>query len=298
MMRDKMKLKLVTDSNCDLPLEFVYENQIAIMPFNYSIEGTEYLDDFGESLPYTEFYKKIRSGLPTTTSQIPPTEFEALFLEYVKAGLGVIYISFSSALSGTYNNACFARANILESYPDANIAVIDSLRASSGQGLLVYKAASLLKKGKTFHEIVELLEVEKLKIRTVFTVDSLEHLRRGGRLSTTSAVFGYLLEIKPLLEMNTIGELIPIGKVRGRKKSINFLFDSVIAEIDDSLELVIIINHADCYGEASELRDRIQIRFKSAHIILNDLCPTIGSHSGPGTIAVAYTIKKSSEGET
>ena len=293
-----MKLKLVTDSNCDLPLEFVYENQIAIIPFHYSVDGIEYLDDFGESLPYSDFYKKLRSGSKSATSQIPPTEFETLFLKYVKAGIGVVYISFSSALSGTYNNACFARANIIEKYPDANIAVIDSLRASPGQGLLVYKAASLLKKGKTFNEIVELLEVEKLKIRTVFTVDSLEHLRRDGRLSASSAMFGYLLEVKPLLEMNAAGELVPIGKVRGRKKSINFLFDSVIAEIDDSLKRTIMINHADCYDEASDLRDRIQLRLKSAHVILNDLCPSIGSHSGPGTIAVAYTSKKPSEGET
>lgn len=292
-----MKLKLITDSNCDLPHEYFKENQIEVIPFHYSIDGTDYVDDFGKTLSYSEFYKKLRSGLMATTTLIPPSVFEIEFLKCIKEGFSVVCISFSSALSSSYNSAYLARKSILESHPDADIAIIDSRQASSGQGLLIHKAVSFLKEGKTFGEMIELLEEEKKKIRTIFTVDSLEHLRRGGRLSVTSAAFGYLLEVKPILEINEIGALVPFGKVRGRKKSINFLFDSVVEEIDESLDLTIFINHADCYAEAADLRDRVKMRLKSSNIFLNDLGPVIGSHSGPGTLVISYIRKKSIDNE-
>lgn len=283
-----MTIKLITDSNCDLPLNYIKENRLEIIPFQYTIEGKDFTDDFGQTLPYTEFYNKLRSGQQSITSQIPPAQFEEIFSKYVRDGFEVIYIGFSSALSGSFNSACLARNSVLENYPNAKIVTIDSLLASSGQGLLVYKTINFLNEEKNFQEVIDFVEKTKHNIRTIFTVDSLDHLKRGGRLSATSAAFGYLLEIKPILEVNKVGALVPIGKVRGRKKSITALYDAITSEIGAKLETTVIINHADCVEEATDLRERLQMKIISANIILNELGPIIGSHVGPGTIAVAY----------
>ncbi|ASW42546.1 DegV family protein [Clostridium isatidis] len=287
-----MKTVIMTDSCCDLPLSFVKENNIDVISLGINIDSKYYSDDLGQSINIKEFYDKLRSGIMPTTSQANAFSYEERFKKHVEEGKAVIYIGFSSALSGSVNSARIAMENVKDEYDKADITIIDSKSASLGLGLLVYKAVEMLKQGASKDEIVSWVEDNKLKLNHWFTVDDLNHLKRGGRVSGTVAAVGTLLGIKPVLHVDNEGRLVPVSKVKGRKKSIKVLQETIKERIVNPEEQVIFISHGDCLEEAEYLRRLITDEVKVKDVIINNVGPTIGTHSGPGTIALFFLGKE------
>lgn len=284
-----MKTIIMTDSNCDLNENFLNENNIPVIPFHFILKGVDYEDNLGQSMSYKEFYNQLRKGNMSSTAQITPYTYEDYFRKYVEDGYSVIYIGFSSALSESFNHSVFARATILTDNPDADIRLIDSKAASVGQGLLVVKAAELLKQGKTVEEISEWLENNKLKVNHWFLVDSLDHLKRGGRLSATSAAIGTMLNVKPILIVDKDGKLVSVEKVRGRKKAIRKLFEELKNRGIDIETQTIFISHGDCVEDAELLGNMIIGELHAKEVIINYLGPIIGTHTGPGFLSIVFS---------
>lgn len=283
-----MKTIIMTDSSSDLPLSFVEENKIPFVHLTYHLKGQDYQDNFGKSMDYREFYNAVRGGEMPSTSQVNVQTYVEEFSRHAEDGNPLIYIGFSSGLSGSLQSALVARNMILEQYKDADITVIDSKSASLGQGLLVYYAFEMLKKGCTKEEIVSWVEENKLKVNHLFTVDSLDHLKRGGRISGTAAMVGTILNIKPILHVNNDGKLEPVTKVQGRRKSIKTLADMLGERIVNPAEQVIAISHGDCLDDALYLQSLLTKNYQLDKFIINHVGPVIGSHSGPGTLALFF----------
>jgi DegV family protein with EDD domain len=227
-----------------------------------------------------------------TTAQITAYTFENEFRSLVSKRDSVIYIGFSSALSETFNGSVLARNEIMEAEPEADITVIDSKSATAGQGLLVYYACEMLKQGKSKQEIVDWIEANKLKVNHWFTTDSLEHLKRGGRISATSAAIGGLLEVKPVLHVSSDGSLNVVKKVRGRKKSIRTLFEEYKTRAIKPEEQMIYIVHGDCIEDAEYLKSLILSETTHKDIVINSLGPVIGTHTGPDMVGVFFLGKE------
>lgn len=283
-----MKTIIFTDSCCDLPINFVKENNIEVMELRVNLKGEDIPDDLGESINYKDFYKLIRNGEMPTTSQANVGEFQERFQKYVNEGYSIIYIGFSSALSGCVNSARLAMENIKLDNENADITIIDSKSASMGLGLLVYYASKMLKEGKGKEEIVNWIEENKLRVNHWFTVDDLNHLKRGGRVSSSVAIVGTMLSIKPIMHVDDEGRLTPVSKVKGRKKSIKVLQEKIVERIVNPEEQIIFISHGDCLEEAEHLKELITSEIKVKDVIINNVGPVIGSHSGPGTIALFF----------
>ncbi|ETA80623.1 DegV family protein [Youngiibacter fragilis] len=286
-----MKPIIITDSNCDLTAEYLKENNIPVIPFYFNLKGQDYADDFGKSISYKEFYNELRNGEMPTTAQITPFVFEEYFRKYISEGYSIVYIGFSSELSGSYNNSVLAKNAILAEESNADITVIDTKSATTGQGLLVFYACEMLKHGKSKEDIVSWIEDNKLKVNHWFTVDSLDHLKRGGRLSATSATVGTLLSIKPILIINNDGKLVPVKKVRGRKKAIRELLDELKNKIINPEEQTIYITHGDCIEDAVYLKTLLMSEIKVRNVVINYLGPIIGTHTGPGLICITFIGK-------
>lgn len=287
-----METVLIIDCCCDLPIEYVEKNNVELLSLTVNINGKEYKDNLGKSLSYKDFYLAVRNGAMPSTSQINVFDFEKEFRKHVSLGKAIIYIAFSSALSGTYNSACIAKENILEEYKDADITIIDSRCASLGEGLLDYYAIEMLKNGASKEEIVNWVEENKLKVNHWFTVDDLNHLKRGGRVSGTAAAIGTILDIKPIMHVDDEGKLIPVTKVKGRKKSIKTLAEELNKRIINPEEQIIFISHGDCIEDAKFLEKLILEKHKVKDVIINNIGPIIGSHAGPGTVAVFFIGEK------
>jgi DegV family protein with EDD domain len=279
---------IIIDSCADLPYSFVKEHNIPVIHFTYHFQGKDNKDDFGQSIDYETFYKAVRSGEMPTTSQVNVDIYSQAFRHYIEQNQSIIYLCFSSALSGSFNSAAIARDMLLEEYPDADITIIDTKAASMGEGLLVWHAVKMLESGASKEEIVKWVEDNKLKTAHWFTVEDLNHLKRGGRVSGAAAFIGTMLDIKPILHVDNEGRLIPITKVKGRKKSIRALFEKLEETIINPEEQVIFISHGDSYNEANQLADMIRSKYKVKDIIINHIGPVIGAHSGPGTIALFF----------
>lgn len=283
-----MKTIIFTDSCCDLPRSFVEENNIQVMHLRVNIQGRDIPDDLGISIESKNFYDLIRQGEMPTTSQVNVNTFEDNFRKYIKEGYSIIYIGFSSALSGCVNSARIAKENIEEEISDADITVIDTKSASLGLGLIVYNAVNMLKAGKEKSEIVNWIEDNKLKVNHWFTVNDLYHLKRGGRLSGTVAAVGTILSIKPVMHIDDEGRLIPASKVKGRKKSIKVLKEILLDKIVCPEEQTIFISHGDCIEDAEYLKELIINEVKVKEVIINNVGPVIGSHTGPGILALFF----------
>ena len=283
-----MKTIIFTDSCCDLPISFVKENNIQVMSIRVNINGKDIPDDLGESISHKNFYNLIREGEMPTTSQVNVNTFEEGFRKFVKEGYSIIYIGFSSALSGCINSARLAKETVLEDMKDADITIIDTKSASMGLGLIVYYATNMLKEGKNKEEIINWIEENKLKINHWFTVDDLNHLKRVGRISSTVAIVGTMLSIKPIMHVDNEGRLIPVSKVKGRKKSIKALQEKLKDRIVNPEEQVIFISHGDCLEDAEHLRELILKELNVKDVIINNIGPAVGSHSGPGTVALFF----------
>ena len=280
------KFVITADSTVDLPKAFLEEKQVPVVSLSYIIDGATYRD--GEGLTSKEFYDKIREGAMPTTSQVNPEQARDLFEPILKGGIDILHIAFTSGLSGTYNSCRIAAEELSEEYPDRKIVVVDSLCAASGGGMLLYKAIELKEQGKSFDEIVTWVEENKLHVCHDVTVDDLFHLHRGGRVSKASAVVGTIIKIKPIIHVNDEGKLIVIGKERGRKKALQTLVERMEEKSQGFENDIVMITHGDALEDAEYVKGLIQDKFGITNIMINPLGTVIGSHTGPGVIALFY----------
>ena len=279
---------ITTDNNSDLPEKYLTEHGVGCMYLSYAMDGKNYTH--GNFLPEHEFYEAMRNGSMPTTAQVNPENARVLLEPYLKEGKDILHIAFSSGLSGTYNSCRIAAEELMEEYPDRKIIVIDSLAASLGQGFLVYLAQEKKEQGEDIETVARWAEENKLHIVHLFTVNDLNHLYRSGRVSRTTAVVGSMLNIKPVLHVDNDGKLTAIGKVRGRKKSLQELvklMDEKIGSYHDPCH-TIFISHGDSLEDAEYLANLVRERTGVQDIVINYVGPVIGAHSGPGTIALFF----------
>lgn len=278
---------IMTDSTVDLPKEYLTEELgVPYIPLTYLIDGQSYEDMIG--LTGEEFFAKVRAGSMPTTSQINPEQAREALEPYLKEGKDILYIAFSSGLSGTYNSIRMAAEELQEEYPERKLIVIDSLCACMGEGLLVYKAVQMKRAGKSLEEVAAWVEENKLHIMHNVTIDDLFHLHRGGRVSKTTAVVGTLIHVKPVLHVTNEGELKPFQNVRGRKKALQSLVDSMKKEGAGYENKVAFIVHGDCIEDANKVADKIKEECGVEKVIIGMLSPTIGTHAGPGTVGLFF----------
>lgn len=277
---------IATDSTVDLQKTFLEEKNVLTISLSYIMDGITYKDLDG--LSHEEFFEKLKNGSLPTTSQINPEEAKKALETVLKEGKDILYIGFSSGLSGSYNSVRMAAEDLKEEYPEAKVVVIDSLCASMGEGLLLYKALQLKEEEKSLEEIVNWIEENKLHICHNVTVDDLNHLHRGGRISKTTAILGTMVKIKPIIHMNNEGKLVVIGKERGRKKSLLTLLDRMEKQMQGYENDVVMITHGNCIEDAKYLEEQIKNRFGIENIIINGIGSVIGSHTGAGVVAVFF----------
>lgn len=282
-MRDYI---ISTDSTADLPDDYVKQHNITVHPLYYVLDDFQYGGE--RMIPKHEFYQRMRDGAIATTCASNPDVVSSLFTREVEAGYDILHIGFSSALSSSYNNAAVVSREVMEAHPEAKITVIDSLAASLGQGLLVHYAVKLKEEGKSLEEVAEWVENNKLHICHQFTVEDLKYLYRGGRISKSVAILGTLINVKPVLHVDNEGRLVPMSNVRGRKKSLNTLVANMAAQIGDYKNEIIFIGHGDSLEDAEYVRDKVKEQFGIDSFIVDYISPTIGAHSGPGTIALFH----------
>lgn len=280
---------IITDSSCDLTPALAEETQIAVIPLQLTIEGKEYKNFLdGSDIDSKAFYAKLRNGVTASTSAVNPDIFAEAFEKIINDGKDVLYLGFSSGLSSTFHASTIAAVDLMQKYPDSKIYCVDTLAASLGQGLLVYLAAEKKKNGATIEEVRDFVEQNKLHLCHWFTVDDLNHLKRGGRVSATTALVGTMLNIKPILHVDDEGHLINVGKVRGRKASIESLLTHMKESAIDPSHQTVFISHGDCEEDALTLKEMIKKEFSPKRIEINTIGPVIGAHSGPGTLAVFF----------
>ncbi len=286
---------IITDSTADLPENTANELGIKVIPMKFSVDETDYeyspyvdTDKLVENMSMSEFYDDLREGKRSSTSQINIVDYSNFFEKYLEKGIDVLYIAFSSALSGTYNSSLLAIDQLRDKYRNRKIIAVDSRAASLGEGLLVYHAVKKKESGLSIEELEDWILNNRDNLCHWFTVDDLEHLYHGGRVSRVSATIGSALKIKPVLHVNRTGQLIPIEKVRGRKKSLKELVKRMEAYAIDPEEQVIFIGHADDLEAAEYVAKLVRKNFHPKEILINDIGPIVGSHSGPGTIALFF----------
>lgn len=280
---------ILTDSCCDLPADLAQEWNLEVLPLSVHLGEQEFLNDLdGRSISFHEFYGKLRQEALCTTSAVNMDTFQQKMETLLKQGKDVLCILFSSGLSNTYNAAQLAAKELMEKYPERKLYTVDSLCASLGQGLLIAHAVELRKSGKTIDQVRDWLEQNKLKLCHWFTVDDLNHLKRGGRVSTATALIGTVLGIKPVLHVDDEGHLINVGKARGRKASLSALVDQMEETVIDPEKQMIYISHGDCLEDAEWVRDEVLRRFHVKEVLINYVGPVIGTHSGPGTVALFF----------
>lgn len=277
---------IVSDSTVDLPKEYLQSKQVPIISLSYIMDGVTYEEMDG--LSHKEFFEKLRAGSLPTTSQINPEQAREALEPFAKEGKDILYIGFSSGLSGSYNSVRMAAEDLKEEYPDINIIAIDSLCACMGEGLLLYKALELKEHGMSMEEIAKWVEANKLHICHNVTVDDLNHLHRGGRISKTTAVVGSMIKIKPIIHMSDEGKLVVIGKERGRKKSLVSIVDRMEKQMQGYDNDIVMITHGDCIEDAEFVKKQVEERFGIHNVMINGIGSVIGSHTGAGVVAVFF----------
>ena len=284
-----IKCNLIIDSCCDLPYEVVDRDGVYLLKFPYIDDEGEHLDDLYRSRSAHDFYESMRNGSEPQTAQIPMPALREAFEWAHEQGKPAVYLSFSSGLSGTFEAISLLCNQLAAEFPERKIFSVDTLAASGGEGLLVWHAVQKAREGLSIEELRDWVEQHKLNLAHWFTVDDLMFLWRGGRVSKTSAWAGTLLNIKPVLHVDDEGHLIPMEKVRGRKKSLNALVDhmekSAIPPVADQM---VFITHGDCLEDAEYVADKVRERFGVRDVVINYVDPVIGAHSGPGTMALFY----------
>ncbi len=288
-----MGYRIVTDSGVDLTQKMIAELELTVGSLKFTIEGNTYEDRSDKSeLSTPKFYGMLREGKTSVTTQINTEEFKDLFEPILKNGEDILYIGFSGGLSGTYQSACIAAEELREQYPDRKLYTMDSLCASMGQGLLVYHAAQLKKNGTDIDALYAWLKDNHLKLCHWFTVDDLNHLKRGGRVSAATALVGTVLGIKPVLHVDDEGHLINVAKARGRKASLDMLVNKMAESAIEPENQTIFISHGDCYDDAKYVADKVREKFGTKKFEINFVGPVIGGHAGPGVVALFFLGKQ------
>ncbi len=280
---------ILTDSCCDLPQSIITEHQINVLPLSFLIGEQTYHNypDNREMSPQ-DFYARLRNGEMASTSAVNVGQYHEAFLPVLQQGQDILVLAFSSALSTTYQSAVIAAEDFADQYPDRKILVVDTLSASMGQGLLVYLAAQKAQAGASLEEVHAWVEDNKLSVAHQFTVDDLAFLKRGGRISTATAVVGTMLSVKPLLHVSEEGKLVSIGKARGRNAALKSLISKVESTALENID-TLFISHGDCLEEVEPMVDEIRAKFPQISTVkISNMGPVIGAHAGPGTVAVFY----------
>ncbi len=280
---------ILTDSSADLGDDLVRQLDVQVLPLSFTLEQQTYHNypDNREMEPHA-FYQKLRDGAVATTSAVNVSQYTEFLEPLLQAGRDVLILAFSSGLSATYNSSVIAVQELAEKYPERKLYTVDTLCASLGQGLLVYLAARERDSGKTIEEVRDWAEANKLSICHQFTVDDLHFLKRGGRISATTAVVGSMLQIKPVLHVDNEGHLINIAKARGRQASLKALVDKMEKTAIDPAHQTVFISHGDCLEDAQMVADLVKERLGVPEVYLNPIGPVIGAHAGPGTVALFY----------
>ncbi|WP_288174295.1 DegV family protein [Sporofaciens musculi] len=280
-----MKDYIITvNSTVDLPKEWLTERGVPVVPLSYTIDGETYQDMNG--LSAKEFFKKLRAGKMAVTSQVNPDDAKEALRPFLEEGKDILHLGFSSALSGTLNSMRIAAEELKEEYPNQNIIVIDTLCACMGEGLLLYYALKRKAGGCSMEETAKWVEENKLHVCHNVTIDDLNHLQRGGRISKTVAVLGGMVKIKPMIHIDDKGALQVIGKERGRKKSLNNIVDKAVVQSKGWKNDIIMITHGDCREDAEYVAKLVREKMGIDNILINNIGTVIGSHTGPGVAAV------------
>jgi DegV family protein with EDD domain len=277
----------MADTTIDFPFEYYTEHDIAYVGMTVTMNNREYRTDVPGEVDPEWFLESILAGAEPTTAQVNVGQFSEVFKKYAEEKTPLLYLAFSSGLSGTYSSAVQARELILEEYPEAQITIIDTLMAANGEGLIIDRAMQLRDAGKTLEEVVAEITPILPKVRAWFTVDDLHHLQRGGRISKAAAVFGSLANIKPIMDVDPEGKLRPVAKVRGRKKSLRQLADNIINDLPNPEDQTVYVNYSgDKEAAESVLKMVLDAvpTVKASHI--NPLGPTIVTHTGSGCVAI------------
>lgn len=284
-----MAFAIVTDSSSNLTEEVIDQFDLHILPLTFMVDGEEHHSYLkGQKTDLKQFYTMMREGKVITTSLPNLKDSRELLEGLLASGQDVLYIGFSSGLSGTYQAIDLLLAELADAYPDRTVLAVDTLAASMGEGLLVYLAAQQKKQGKSLEEVAQWVTDNRLKLSHWFTVDDLNHLKRGGRVSGAAAFFGTMLNIKPVLHVDDEGHLIPMEKVRGRRQSLDALVDHMAKTGIDNAHQTVFISHGDCQADVEYVADQIRSRFGTKDIHINYIGPVIGTHSGPGTVALFF----------
>ncbi|MER2174508.1 MAG: DegV family protein [Carnobacterium sp.] len=281
-----MDYKIIADSCCDLPLDFIKNNDIEIINLMINMDGKDYLDDMGETFDRDAFFEALKNGAMATSSQVNIGTFLEVFKKYVEKEQPVLFLGLSSALSGSYNNAVTAVEMLKEEYEQVDITIVDSKAACLGEGLLVYEAVNRKNEGQSLEEVVDWLEEYKMKLHSWVTVDDIRHLERSGRISSVSATLGSVLNVKPIIVMNEKGGLVPFAKVRGRKKSLHYLINKTVEGMIDPETQTVFIGHVGVLEEAEWIKKEIESKIKVKDIQVYPYGPTIAAHTGFGSVAL------------
>ncbi len=279
-------------STADMTKEHFQKRNISYICFHFELDGKSYLDDLGESIAFDKFYQAMVDGADTKTSQINAEEFMEYFEPFLRDGKDIVHLTLSSGISGVYNSACIAREELLETYPDREIYIVDSLAASSGYGLLMDRLADLRDEGMSAKDLAAWAEENKLKLHHWFFSSDLTFFVKGGRVSKTSGFVGNLLNICPLLNVSFEGKLIPRYKIRTKKKAIMAIVDKMVefAENGTDYNGKCYISNSACLEDAKEVARLVEERFPhlNGSVEINSIGTTIGSHTGPGTVALFF----------
>lgn len=286
-----MNYVFMTDSDSDLPYALKAQYDIPVVNMPYALDGKEYFDDLGQTVDHKTYFDKMRQGATPVTSALN----EATYLEYFEPILkekDLLFIAFSSQLSCTIQAIYAVREQLLAKYPERKFVVVDTLSISAPQTLLVLKAHELYRAGKSIEEVADWVERNKLRAQAFFMVDDLKYLKRGGRISSTAATLGTMLDLKPVIVETREGKLTPIEKVRGRKKALSYMVDKAVENMLDPTESVAIIMHADAPEDAARLRDMTVAAIPQLQVRIENVGPVIGAHCGPGTLALCFMGKE------
>lgn len=285
----EIRCNLIIDSCCDLPADLVDVEGVELLKFPYLMDGEERVDDLYRSITAHDFYEAMRNGSMPTTAQMPIPVLEDVFTRAAESGVPTVYLSFSSGLSGSFNTAELIRDQVVAEHPGAELYVVDTKLASIAEGLLVYEAIRQRARGLTATEIVAWAEEARFFVNEMFMVDDLESLRRGGRIPASVAFAGAKLDVKPMLDISLDGTLSLVGVARGRKKGIRQLADFYAKHaVDNGSDARVVIGSADCPKDVVRLKDELTKINDSLLFLETSIGPVIGSHVGPGMIAMTF----------
>ena len=290
------KYIITTESTVDLSKEHLENINVKYICFHYELDGVEYVDDLGETISSEAFYNKMAEGATTKTSQVNVGEYKDFFTKFLDEGYDILHISLSSGLSGSVNSARIAIESLKEKYPNQKIYLVDSLAASSGFGLLVNTLAKLKDEGKTIEEVYEFAEENKLNVHHWFFTTTLTYFVRGGRVSAVSGFLGNILKICPLLNVSNEGKLIPREKIRTKRKVMEAIVDKMVQFADSGVNYNgdCYMCHSNCIEDANAVKDLVEEKFPNlkGKVLINNIGTTIGSHTGPGTVALFFYGEK------